>query len=146
LRTNQPQAAFQSLELARKLAAQTNEKKLESFASVTQATQLAQRQQTQQAQQLFQRALFLDDSMHDLTSEAADLYSYAAFLSDAKFPPRLAYAVLLRADLLTQGAGSTASAAASNLRKNLEHQLGAQAAILRQNSDRALAEALAPRS
>jgi len=143
LRMNQSDAALQSFELARKVAAQTGEPKLESFASVNQATLLAQRNKTTEAQQLFQRALFLDDSLHDVSSEAADLYSYARFLSVAKFPPRLAYAVLLRADLLAQGAGSTTSATASDLRKNLERQLGPQAVALRQNSDSALADALA---
>ena len=146
LRTDQPDAALQSFELARKLAVQTGEKKLESFASVNQATLLARRNRTDEAQQLFQRALFLDDSLHDLTSEAADLYSYATFLSEAKYPARLAYAVLLRADTLTQGAGGTAGPPTNDLRKNLERQLGSQAAALRKNSEPALAEALAPKS
>jgi len=146
LRTDQPDAALQSFELARKLAVQTGEKKLESFASVNQATLLARRNRTDEAQQLFQRALFLDDSLHDLTSEAADLYSYATFLSEAKYPARLAYAVLLRADTLTQGAGGTAGPPTNDLRKNLERQLGSQAVALRKNSEPALAEALAPKS
>lgn len=146
LRTDQPDAALQSFELARKLAVQTGEKKLESFASVNQATLLARRNRADEAQQLFQRALFLDDSLHDLTSEAADLYSYATFLSEAKYPARLAYAVLLRADVLTQGAGGTAGPPTNDLRKNLERQLGSQAAALRKNSEPALAEALAPKS
>jgi tetratricopeptide (TPR) repeat protein len=145
LRTNQPDVALKYFDLARRLAAQTGEKKLESFASVNQATLLAHRNQTQEAQQLFQRALFLDDALHDLTSEAADLYSYATFLSDAKYPPHLAYAVLMRADLLAQGAGA-ANPAASDLRKRLERQLGPQAAALRKDSNSALAEALAPKS
>ena len=146
LRTDQPDAALQSFELARKLAVQTGEKKLESFGSVNQATLLARRNRADEAQQLFQRALFLDDSLHDLTSEAADLYSYATFLSEAKYPARLAYAVLLRADVLTQGAGGTAGPPTNDLRKNLERQLGSQAAALRKNSEPALAEALAPKS
>src|SRR5262249_25129881 len=127
-------------------AAQTGEQKLESFASLNQATLLAHRKQTSEAQQLFQRALFLDDSLHDLASEAADLYSYAVFLSNAQFPPRLAYAVLLRADMLSQSAGASPISMASDLRKNLERQLGSKAVAIRQNPDSILAEALAPKS
>jgi len=144
LRTNLPDAALQSFELARKIAAQTGEQKLESFASINQATLLAHRNKTSEAQQLFQRALFLDDSLHDLTSEVADLYTYAEFLSDAQFPPRLAYAVLLRAGSLSQADAATTMV--SDLRKNLERRLGPAAATIRQNPNAALAEALAPKS
>jgi tetratricopeptide (TPR) repeat protein len=142
LRTNHPETALQSYELARKLAAQTGEKKLESFASMNEAALVAGAHQTGEALQLYQRALWLDNSLQDFASEVPDLYTYASFLHEAGFPARLSYAVLLRADALIQAPAKNPSGAAS-LRKTLEQQLGPAATALRGNYEAALAEALA---
>ena len=140
-RVNQPERAALTYEMARKLALQTKERKLESLASVSEATIDARSGKTGDALQLYQRALFLDDSAHDAASERSDLYTYAAFLHHAGYAADLAYAVLLRAD------GDVASTkppeSVRQLRQALEQKLGSQAAYLRRDSQSELAQALA---
>jgi tetratricopeptide (TPR) repeat protein len=143
VRTNQPGSAVGTYDMARKLAFETRESRLESFASVGEAGVQEKLGKTGEALQLYQRALWLDDAQRDLASEAPDLYDYAAFLHRAGFPARLAYAVLLRADAVSQHAGVKASQGTDELRKSLERQLGGEAERLRRESGPALAEALA---
>jgi tetratricopeptide (TPR) repeat protein len=141
-RVNQSDAAVKTYDMARKLALQTKESKLESFASIAEAEIDAQRGKNGDALQLYQRALFLDDSIHDAKSEASDLHAYAAFLDQTGNSAQLTYAVLLRADAIAP-AGAQSSTGIVELRKRLERKLDAQAGRLRRNSEAELKEALA---
>ena len=141
-RVNQSDAAVKTYEMARKLAFQTKESKLESFASVAEAAIDAQRGNNGAALQLYQRALFLDDSMHDAKSEASDLCAYAAFLDQSGHAAELVYAVLLRADAVVPS-GVEVPAGVIALRKSLAKRLGGQGARLRRDSEAELKEALA---
>jgi tetratricopeptide (TPR) repeat protein len=138
---SQPEAAAQTFDMARRLAFQTKESKLESLASVGEAAIDAHSGNTNNALILYQRALYLDDTAHDAESEVSDLYAYAAFLEQTRSPADLAYAVLLRADVVAPSAAARPLVVAE-LRKTLEQRLGAQAARLRRNSQAELAQAL----
>src|SRR5215469_15860929 len=144
-RANQADSAVQTYAMARKLAFETKQAKLESLGSVSEAVLQARLGKNRGALQLYQRALFLDDSTRDLQSEISDLFDYATFLRNAGFPPRLAYAVLLRAEALAQP-GLKLPEGADRLHKSLEQQLGPVAGDLRRDSRSALAEALAAKS
>src|SRR4029077_10939912 len=97
-RANHPEQAVHSYELARKIATQTGEGKLESFASISEALVHARIGKNSEALHLFQHALQLDASLNDRRSEAVDWYTYAIFLRDAGFPMRLAFASLLKSE------------------------------------------------
>jgi tetratricopeptide (TPR) repeat protein len=140
-RAHQSDSALKTYDLARKLAAQTKQAKLESLSSMNEADLQFHAGNTHEALQLYQRAIFLDDSLHDSASEATDLEQYAVFLHATGSPARLAYAALLRAQLL-RGASAPASPEIRRLRSDLEHILGPQAASLRHDSVPALSEAL----
>jgi tetratricopeptide (TPR) repeat protein len=143
-RVNQSDAAIKTYEMARKLASQMKESKLESFASIAEAEIDAQRGKNGDALQLYQRALFLDDSIHDAKSEASDLYAYAVFLDQSGHASELVYAVLLRADAIVPS-GVELPAGVIGVRKSLEKKLGREAARLRKDSEAELKEALALR-
>jgi tetratricopeptide (TPR) repeat protein len=133
--------ALHTFELARQLAAQTKEARLESIASVSQAGLEAHEGRSDDARQLYQRAIFLDDSLGDRASEAADLEQLALLLAQNPAQANLAYAALLRADELR---GSTTPAAEiTALRKTLEKTLGKEAAAIRHDPAPVLARALA---
>jgi hypothetical protein len=142
---NQPDAAVKTYEMARKLAFQTKEWRLESFASIAQADLAARRRNNGDALQLYQRALFLDDSTHDSKSEASDLYAYAVFLDQSGHAAQLVYAILLRANTVVSS-GVNLPPGITELRKSLEQKLGAQAAHLRKDSEAELKQALAIKS
>ena len=135
-RAGHPDQALRSYELARRIAAQTGEGKLESFATISEATVHAQSGRTDEALHFYQRALQLDATMGDRHSEAVDWYNYALFLRDAGFPPRLSYASLLKSQQLMKIAPD--SAEAQTLAKTLEEfekPLGSEAARIRQNPE-----------
>ena len=135
--------AEKAYELAQKLAAQTGERRMENIASASEAELKAGQGKTAQALQLYQHALTLDNNL-DARSEAGDLYSYAVFLRDSGFPPRLAYACLLKSEFLMQNFKDTPEFKSAALaRKDLERKTGAESALLRRNPDSALHEALA---
>jgi tetratricopeptide (TPR) repeat protein len=133
-RANHADDALRSYQLARKLAAQTSEGRLESFASVGEAGLWAKSGKTDQALHLYQHALTLDASLNDRHSEAVDWYNYALFLRDAGFPPRLSYASLLKSQELMKFSSDTAEGQtfAKTLRE-FEKPLGSEAARIRQN-------------
>src|SRR5262249_49464878 len=97
-RANDIQQALRSYELARKIAVQTGEGKLESFANMSEALVHAKSGKPDEALPLFQRALLLDATLNDRHSEAVDWYTYALFLRDAGFPIRLAFASFLKSE------------------------------------------------
>ena len=133
-RANHADDALRSYQLARKLAAQTSEGRLESLASIGEAGLWARSGKTDQALHLYQHALRLDASLNDRHSEAIDWYNYALFLRDAGFPLRLSYASLLKSQELMKFSPDTAEGQtlAKTLRE-FEKPLGSEAARIRQN-------------
>ena len=142
-RADHPDVALQFYKMARTLATQTHEKKLESFADVAEASLHAKLGQAAKALPLYQRALQLDAGLDDRHSEAVDWYLYATFLRDSGFPTRLAYASLLKSQtLLPSDSGGPQAASASRACKELEKQVGPQAAAIRRNPEPVWQEAL----
>jgi tetratricopeptide (TPR) repeat protein len=142
-RANDPDLALRYYKMARTLAAQTKERKLESFADVAEASLQAKLGQTTETLPLYQRALQLDAGLDDLHSEAVDWYMYAMFLRGADFPARLVYASVLKSQsLLSSDSNAEEVAAASRVRKELERQLGSQASAISRNPEPLWHEAL----
>jgi tetratricopeptide (TPR) repeat protein len=141
---NQAQQAY---ELARKIASQTGEKRLESFASVADAELEAGQGKIPQALGLYQHALELDAGVNDPRSEATDWYSYALFLRDSGFPLRLAYACLVKSESLMKTLKDAKDASALQAvvvtRTEVGKKLGATAASVQRDPHRAIQEALA---
>jgi tetratricopeptide (TPR) repeat protein len=136
--------AEQAYDLARKIASQTGEKRLESFASVAEAELEAGQGKIPLALGLYQHALELDAGLNDARSEATDWYSYALFLRDSGFPPRLAYACLLKSESVMKTVkDSAALQSVVVIRTEVGKKLGVQAANLQRDPQRAIQEALA---
>jgi len=143
-RANDFPQALRSYELARKLAAQTSEGKLESFASMSEALVRAKSSKPQEALPLFQRALLLDASLNDRRSEAVDWYTYAMFLRDAGYPIRLAFAGLLKSEATIKAdPGSPEAKLFARSIQECEKSLGREAAIIRRNPSPLQQQALA---
>ncbi len=143
-RLDHPDLALRYYKMARTLAAQTGEKKLESFADVAEASLQAKLGQTAITLTLYQRALQLDAELDDRHSEGVDWYMYAIFLRDTGFPPRLVYASLLRSDtLLASDPEDQAVTEARQARKELEQKLGPEASAINRKPEPILREALA---
>jgi tetratricopeptide (TPR) repeat protein len=135
--------ALQFYKMARTLAAQTQEKKLESFADVAEASLDAKLGQAAKALPLYQRALQLDAGLDDHHSGSVDWYMYAMFLRDSGFPTRLAYASLLKSQtLLSSDSNGQEAAGAGRVRKDLEQRLGPQASLILRNPEPLWEEAL----
>ena len=142
-RANHLDLALQFYKMARTLAAQTQEQKLESFADVAEASLDAKLGQPAKALPLYQRALQLDAGLDDHDSGAVDWYLYATFLRDSGFPARLAYASVLKSQaLLSSDSNSQDAVAARQVRKDLEQRLGPQASVVLRNPEPLCQEAL----
>jgi tetratricopeptide (TPR) repeat protein len=136
VRADHPEQGVRSYELARKIAAQTGEGQLESFATINEAVLQARTGKTDEALHLYQHALQLDASLSDRHSEAVDWYAYAVFLRDAGFPARLAYASLLKSEMLMKSSPNPSDQ--KSLDKTLaefEKPLGAEAATIRRDPE-----------
>jgi tetratricopeptide (TPR) repeat protein len=135
--------ALRSYELARKIAAQTGEGKLESFASISEAGLRARNGNPDEALRLYQHALQLDASMDDRHSEGVDWYNHALFLRDAGFPPRLSFASLLKSEELMKFAPDSAEAKSfAKTLQEFEKPLGTEAARIRKNPEPVQKQAL----
>ncbi len=135
-RAGHPDQALRSFDLARRIAAQTGEGKLESFATIGEANVHAHSGRTDEALRFYQRALQLDATMDDRHNEGVDWYNYALFLHEAGFPPRLSYASLLKSQALMKFTPD--SEEARSFAKTLgefEKPLGTEAARIRQNPE-----------
>jgi tetratricopeptide (TPR) repeat protein len=142
-RANHPDLALRHYDVARQLAEQANEKKLESFANVAEAALQANRGETSKALPLYQAALRLDAGVNDPHSEGVDWFMYATFLRDAHFPPRFAYASLLKSQsLLGTDTKSQDVDATQRVRKELESELGSQAPVISRHPEPLWHEAL----
>jgi tetratricopeptide (TPR) repeat protein len=158
-RSSQTDLALKSYRLAERIAAQTQQPRLESAADVNEAALQAKAGRLDQAVPLYQHALQLDDSTGDNNAAAEDWLTYARFLADAGFPPRLAYACAVKAQTLAEAAHTSGSSAKSSsaplagepldgeteLRQSLEKQLGRAATAIRKDPEPVLKEALALR-
>jgi tetratricopeptide (TPR) repeat protein len=143
-RTDHADAALQSYELARRIALQTGDAKLESFASVGEASMQVKLGKTLSALRLYQRALQLDAMLDDHHSEGVDWYNYGLFLQSAGFSPRLAYASLLKSkSLLKPSPDAPETQAFHTILHQLETQLEAEAASIRRDPAATQREALA---
>jgi len=139
-----PEQAEEAYELARKIASQTGEKRLESFTSVAEAELEAGQNKIPRALRLYQNALELDAAVNDARTEATDWYSYALFLRDSGFPPRLSYACLLKSESLMKPLkDASAQQSVALVRTEIGKKLGWRATQLQRNSESALTEALA---
>ncbi len=144
LQVHHPDQAEKSFELAQRIASQTGERKLESLASIDEAALDAGQNKTAQALQLYQHALQLDSRQGDPQTTASDLYSYGVFLRDSGFPPRLAYACLLKSEWLMRTVKDAPQLdAITQARAGLEKTLARRSDEVRRDPDPALQEALA---
>ena len=137
------QDAEQSYQIALRIAAQTGAKRIESFAAISNAQLEASLHKRADALALYQRALKLDRTMNDPHSEATDWYGYGLFLRDEEFPPKLAYACLLKSESLLQSSNNAADLqAVATAREDLEKRLSLQANAVRKNPQPVIEEAL----
>ncbi len=145
-RSSQTDLAVESYRLAEKLAAQTHRTKLESLADVNEAALEAKAGKLSEALPLYQQALQLDRAIGDDSASAEDWLAYGRFLGDAGFPPRLAYACLVKSQNIIQSLhGTGASDSTAEFREALEKRLRGESATVRRDLEPALAEALALR-
>ena len=146
VRSSQPELAVKSYRLAAMLAAQTQLPALESVAEVNEADLQARTGKLDEALKLYQHALQLDESSADNAARALDWFAYGRFLDQASFPPRLAYACMVKSESLSQSLAKEAvpeSVAAT--RTQIEKRLAPAAAAVRRDPEPALREALALR-
>jgi tetratricopeptide (TPR) repeat protein len=142
-RKGRTDAALQYYKMARLLATQTGEKKLESFANVAEAALRTKLGQTKETVPLYQRALQLDAGLNDPQSEAVDWYGYAVSLQGSGFPARFVYASVLKSESLGPSQSSSPEGdSVRKMQKELEQQLGPEAASIRHNPEPLLREAL----
>ncbi len=155
-RASQTDTAMKAYHLAEKLAVQTRQAKLESVADVNEAALQAKTGKLDEALQLYQHALMLDSSAGDTGAGAEDWFAYGTLLEDSGFPPRLAYACMVKSENLKRAAALTQSVSGkgteaatpdspSSSRREIEKELGAQASVIRRDPEPVLREALALR-
>jgi tetratricopeptide (TPR) repeat protein len=144
VRANQPDQALRSYDLARKIATQAGEGKLESFASIGEAALRAKTGKIDDALRLYQHALQLDASLGDPHNEALDWYNYAIFLHDAGFPVRLSYASLLKSEALMEFLPDAPDAKSiAKALQEFDKNLGAEAVAIRRHPEPVQQQALA---
>jgi tetratricopeptide (TPR) repeat protein len=141
--SSQPEAGVKSYQMAEKLAQQTGQAKLESMADVNEAQLLGKAGQVNDALRLYRRALELDDAAGDADAGSADWFAYGHFLEDSGFPPKMAYACMVKSERLSQSlAKSGLAATVAQARQQLEKRVGAEADGIRRNPDPVLRDAL----
>ena len=139
----QPDAALKSYQMAEKLAQQTGEAKLESVADVNEAQLLGKAGKVNEARRSYRRALELDDAAGDTDASVVDWFAYGRFLEETGFPPKMAYACMVKSEKLGQSlTKSGLAASAAQARLQLEKRLGAEAEGIRRNPDPVLRDAL----
>ena len=144
IQANHLDQAAKTYELAQRIAAPAGETKMESVSSIAEAELKAGQGKTAQALPLYEHALELDRKLDDSHATASDLYAYGLFLRDSGLSPRLAYACLLKSQSLMRNLKDAPELKSVVLaREDLEKKLAAQSAVLRQNPDSAVREALA---
>jgi tetratricopeptide (TPR) repeat protein len=136
--------AIQSYQLAAKLAAQTQQSKLESLANVNEAALQGEAGKVGEALHLYQHALQLDESIGDRTASAEDWFAYGRFLSGAGFSGRLVYSCFIKSKMLQD---PLPDASQQQLRADATSQAASQAGsgvrAIRSNLNLSLNEVLA---
>ena len=141
-RDSQNVEAIQSYRLAARIAAQTNQSKLESIASVNEAALQAQTGKVSEALPLYQHTLQLDEALGDRTASAEDWFNYGRFLESSGFPERLAYACYLKSASFERALPDASQRQLlADATRLTENRLGADAAAIRRDPDDALREA-----
>lgn len=141
-RSSQTERAVKSYQLARKLAAQTGQARLESVADINEAALQGKAGKLSDALQLYQHALQLDESINDSKASAQDWFAYGHFLEDAGFPARLAYACVVKSEnLVRSSADRKFLESVEQAKKRLGTRLGVEAAALQRDPEPALREA-----
>jgi len=141
--SSQPDIAVKSYQMAEKLAQQTGQGKLESMADVNEAQLLGKAGQVNVALRLYRRALELDNAAGDADASSVDWFAYGQFLEESGFPPKMAYACMVKSERLSQSlAKSSVAATVAQARQQLEKRLGAEASGIRSNPDSVLRDAL----
>jgi tetratricopeptide (TPR) repeat protein len=129
--------------MAEKLAQQTGQAKLESMADVNEAQLLGKAGQVNDALRLYRRALELDDAAEDADAGSVDWFAYGRFLEESGFPPKMAYACMVKSERLSQSlAKSSLAPTVAQARQQLEIRLGAEASGIRRNPEPVLRDAL----
>jgi tetratricopeptide (TPR) repeat protein len=112
-------------------------------ADVNQAQLLGKTGQVNDALRLYRRALELDDAAGDADAGSVDWFAYGHFLEESGFPPKMAYACMVKSERLSQSlAKSNLAATVVQARQQLEKRLGAEAVGIRRNPDPLLQDAL----
>jgi tetratricopeptide (TPR) repeat protein len=132
--------ALKSYHLAEKIAVQTGQNKLEAVADVNEAELEGRVGGLDEALRLYQRALRLDQSASDSAAGAQDWFSYGHFLETKDFPPKFAYACLLKSESLSQPNTEPDSIVAN--RQQLEKKLGTEAVVIRRDPNPLVQQAL----
>jgi len=146
VRTSQRPQAIQSYQLAAKLAAQTQQGKLESVANVNEAALQAEGGQIGEALQLYQHALQLDESVGDRTASAEDWFAFGSFLSGAGFSGRLVYSCFVKSEMLQDPLPDASQQQfRADATKRAASQAGPDVRAIRSNLRLTLNEALALR-
>jgi len=143
-RSDQPDLAVKSYQLAARVANLNANAKLESIADVNSANLQAKSGKVNEVLQLYQRALRLDEIVGDNQASTLDWFAYSRFLDQSGMPPRLAYICLKKSESLQETMKSPVLPGdAVDLRKRLEVRLTPEeiAGIVR-NLDSATHEAL----
>ena len=142
-RSSQPDMALKSYQMAEKLALQTGQPKLESIADVNQAPLQAKAGRVNEALRLYRRALELDDSVGDKAAAAVDWFTYGQFLEQSGFSPKMAYACMVKSELIAQSLPAPAvPQSATDARLRLDRKLGGEGAAIRRNPEPMLQDAL----
>ncbi len=142
-KSEKPDLALKSFQMAEKLAYQTGQSKLESVADINEAQLQAKSGKINESLRLYRRALELDDAIGDKNASAIDWYAYGSFLEQAGFPPKMAYACMVKSELLGKALKEPAlPETASRNRLALENRLGRDAVAIRRDPEPMLRDAL----
>src|SRR5208282_1267402 len=133
-RINQSGAELARYDTAIAQARQAGDAKLESLALVHRADLQARRGHAASAAQSYQRGLALDAQAGDTQAAALDWFNYGQFLRSQNAPDELAYASLLHAENLLNGASGSALATVQIARRQMESKMGAKAAGVAQKN------------
>ena len=133
-RINQSVAALARYDSAIAQAQQAGDAKLESLALVHRADRQARNGDAAAAARSYQRALALDAQTGDAQAAALDWFNYGQFLRGQNAPEELAYASLLHAEHLLNGATGSELATVQAARHQVENKMGAKAAGIAQKN------------
>ena len=115
-------------------AQQAGDVKLESLALVHRADLQARNGDAAAAAQSYQRGLALDAHASDTQAAALDWFNYGQFLRSQNAPDQLAYASLLHAENMLNGASGSELATVQTARRQVESKMGARAATVAQKN------------